>query len=588
MKKIILKKSFWQTFLSTIAIAIFGYFALSTIPGVSQQKRLLPDGRYELSKQYSGGNTETIQGNVDASGRWDGPTTIVYEDDNYIMTHKEDVEMKEGVRHGVSKISYPNGSVSTDCYQHGVRVNMENCEKKSATIGSDENSAYYIFSYKVPWFAFKLDALGYDSSYVKAYLDTLETILYSTVVNVEDFDDSYDDAIDSLEETAYDSIIQLNNELTLHNGIDLILSHEFRLATINSYGMSDGNTYNVVKSIYPNYLLTLNAYEVTDTDFEGFCSEYDGIMSSYDPIALDDPFFLDSLDERMYRTLDYIYSSEEESAIKSQSLKSAVLSDIDRTIQTFEREYLSQIRNQSLNKTPKEVAEIVLITILEKFIYGDLIKSAVREAFTINNGIVTLPTIITKFSGNPSSTSATLNGNVIEDGGGEVTSRGIAWGMIYNPTIDNQILTVGTGTGDFTATLTELTEGETYYARAFATNSAGTAYGNCISFIAQNTTGIDPTDLSALDFNIYPNPASDNVTITFKSNDSKELVFTMIDVNGKVILQKELASVVQGENTISINLSEIKSGYYICRIKGDGNMLAIQKLVIRQKSHQRY
>ncbi len=334
MKKLVFKKSFRQSILSSIALAIFAYFAIASF-GVSSQKRLLPDGRTELSRTYAKGNTETTTGNVDYNGRWDGPIIIVYEDPNYDLLYTEEVGTEYGKRHGLSKLTYADGSVKNFCYRHGKRVSLENCEKKSAAIGSEGNSAYDIFSYKVPWFAFKLDVFGYDDSYVQAFLDTLETILYSTEFGLEDFDENYNDATDILEETAYDSIIQLNAELLIYNGIDLILNHEFRLATIYSYGKSDGNTYNVVKLIYPNYLLALNEFEVTDPDFEGFCSEYDRIMSSYDPIAPDDPFFVDSLDERMYRTLDSIYSVEEESATTIQSLKSAVLSHQDRTIRSF-------------------------------------------------------------------------------------------------------------------------------------------------------------------------------------------------------------------------------------------------------------
>jgi len=538
MKKVTFKKSFWQSVLSMIALAVFAYVAIASF-GVASQKRQLPDGRYEVSKQYAKGNTETVTGNVDFNGRWDGPVTVEYQDNNYILTHTEEVNMEDGYRHGISKVTYPNGKVENICYRHGTRVDSENCEKKSAAIDSEDNTGYGIFSYKYPWFAFKLDALGFDDNYVKAYIDTLESILYSTEFGLEEFDDMYENVLDILEETPYDSIIQVNAELSIFNGLDLILSHEFRLATIHSYGKSDGNTYNVVKLIYPNYLLSLNELGVTDSDFEGFCSEYDLIMSSFNPVAPDDPFFVDSMDQRMFITLDSIYSSGEESAKKSQSLKSAVLSNKDISMRDLEQEFLSRISSQSINLTPSEISEIVLFTILEKFIFGDLINSAVKEAFTIKKGIVVLPTVITVFSGNTSSTSAVLDGNVIEDGGGEVTSRGMAWGTIYNPTTDNQVLLLGTGTGEFVANLTELTEGLTYYARAFAINSAGTAYGNVISFIAQNTTGINAGDLSTLDFSIYPNPASDKITITFKAEDSEGMVFTMFDVNGKVILQKE-------------------------------------------------
>ncbi len=117
-----------------------------------------------------------MTGNVDSYGRWEGPVEIVYEDADYVLQHIEVVNMKNGNRHGVSKVTWSNGQVAHYCYQHGSRVDSNYCEKKSAAIGSEDNSAYGIFSYKVPWFAFKLDALGFNDSYVKAYIDTLETI----------------------------------------------------------------------------------------------------------------------------------------------------------------------------------------------------------------------------------------------------------------------------------------------------------------------------------------------------------------------------------------------------------------------------
>jgi len=68
--------------------------------------------------------------------------------------------------------------------------------------------------------------------------------------------------------------------------------------------------------------------------------------------------------------------------------------------------------------------------------------------------------------------------------------------------------------------------------------------------------------------------------LTIKAKDSKPMVFTLCDLNGKVILQKELASLVQGENMIKLDLSDIESGSYICRLKGDENTNATQILLI--------
>lgn len=81
-------------------------------------------------------------------------------------------------------------------------------------------------------------------------------------------------------------------------------------------------------------------------------------------------------------------------------------------------------------------------------------------------------------------TSATSGGNIATDGGGAITARGVCWSTTINPMITNSKTTDGTGTGSFTSAITGLTPGSKYYVRAYATNSAGTSYGNEISFTA--------------------------------------------------------------------------------------------------------
>jgi len=79
-------------------------------------------------------------------------------------------------------------------------------------------------------------------------------------------------------------------------------------------------------------------------------------------------------------------------------------------------------------------------------------------------------------------TTATSGGEVTDDGGATVTARGVCWNTSLDPTISNSKTSDGTGTGSFTSSLTGLTAGTTYYVRAYATNSAGTGYGNQVSF----------------------------------------------------------------------------------------------------------
>ena len=93
-----------------------------------------------------------------------------------------------------------------------------------------------------------------------------------------------------------------------------------------------------------------------------------------------------------------------------------------------------------------------------------------------------LPTVTTSQVTNITQTSATGGGNVTATGGANVTERGICWGTSHNPTTSNSHANSGTGTGTYTVNMTSLTANTIYYVRAYAINSAGTAYGSEVSF----------------------------------------------------------------------------------------------------------
>ena len=104
-----------------------------------------------------------------------------------------------------------------------------------------------------------------------------------------------------------------------------------------------------------------------------------------------------------------------------------------------------------------------------------------QKTFTTSN--VNKPTVTTNDVTNIAPNSATCGGNVTNDGGATVTDRGVCWSTSQNPTIDGNHLSSGSGTGSFSANLTNLTTNTTYYVRAYATNSKGTAYGAQKSFV---------------------------------------------------------------------------------------------------------
>ena len=72
----------------------------------------------------------------------------------------------------------------------------------------------------------------------------------------------------------------------------------------------------------------------------------------------------------------------------------------------------------------------------------------------------------------------TTGGNISSDGGNAVTSRGVCYSTSQSPTISNAVVNSGSGTGDFVCNIIGLEMNKTYYVRSFATNAAGTAYGD--------------------------------------------------------------------------------------------------------------
>lgn len=94
-----------------------------------------------------------------------------------------------------------------------------------------------------------------------------------------------------------------------------------------------------------------------------------------------------------------------------------------------------------------------------------------------------LPTVTTAAVSDITETSAKSGGEVLTNGGAEISARGVCYSLDSMPTIDSSLFTTdGTGLGVFVSEMTELMDDTTYYVRAYATNSAGTAYGEVLSF----------------------------------------------------------------------------------------------------------
>ena len=195
-----------------------------------------------------------------------------------------------------------------------------------------------------------------------------------------------------------------------------------------------------------------------------------------------------------------------------------------------------------------------------------------------DNSNATLPTLTTAAITSIETTTAISGGIISSDGASNLTSRGICWSTNTNPTTADSKTSDGTGSGTFVSNLTGLLPNTTYYVRAYATNSVGTAYGNQVSFSTFETMYFPPNDgsntwetksITSLGWNqSQVQPLLDFV-------ESKNTKSFIILVNGRIVLEhyfnghsattpwywasagKTLTSTVTGiaqdENLININ-----------------------------------
>ena len=106
--------------------------------------------------------------------------------------------------------------------------------------------------------------------------------------------------------------------------------------------------------------------------------------------------------------------------------------------------------------------------------YGNEVKTAT---------LAVLPTLTTGAITGITSVALSCGGEITNDGGGDVTARGVCWSTHQNPTLGDNITVDGSGKGSFNSTITALAPGTTYYVRAYATNTIGTIYGNQVSAV---------------------------------------------------------------------------------------------------------
>ena len=189
--------------------------------------------------------------------------------------------------------------------------------------------------------------------------------------------------------------------------------------------------------------------------------------------------------------------------------------------------------------------------------------------------------------------SAVVGGNISDMGSSDIIERGIVWSTLPNPVIGSSEYYTNTGAtiGEYISLLSGLTSNTTYYIRAYATNSAGTAYGNEKIFttledapttiIAENEpnnnvgqanqiplnsqlSGEIGVDVDHYDWFTFTTEYEGAISFTASADNTLALHLKLFNQNGSTVL-REVFTENLGE-TVSLSFDNLMSGTYYLEV----------------------
>jgi hypothetical protein len=81
---------------------------------------------------------------------------------------------------------------------------------------------------------------------------------------------------------------------------------------------------------------------------------------------------------------------------------------------------------------------------------------------------------------------------------------------------------------------------------------------------SNNSSDIDDIlhKINAWDVNVFPNPSVGNQTLSIKLPKGSELLVTIMDISGKIIIQQNLGMLPKGKHSIPLEWSNAPAGSY--------------------------
>lgn len=151
----------------------------------------------------------------------------------------------------------------------------------------------------------------------------------------------------------------------------------------------------------------------------------------------------------------------------------------------------------------------------------------------------------------------------------DVQNNNLVYKRVYETSVITSIpATVSATFRDASSAMTDA------FPRVDGAAAGGTAYivwndadKTYIDAEAATPASVQSTSLSATNLKLYPNPAKDQLNISFVSNEHDKVTLTITDISGRVV-QISAATVVKGENVLAVKLQALPAGNYSIRMNG--------------------
>ena len=102
----------------------------------------------------------------------------------------------------------------------------------------------------------------------------------------------------------------------------------------------------------------------------------------------------------------------------------------------------------------------------------------------------------------------------------------------------------------------------------------------CENYKQNSGTGVPETPaVNAMNVELYPNPVSSQATLSFEVKDNGNVSYQVFDMTGRMVMNKSLGRMAEGQHQVSVNAENLSNGSYILRLSQGANATSVKFMV---------